>query len=101
MMTSADLSVNAYSDDFSLIALSQFIQAILGRNEVPESAVLEFPTGGRYSIEASRRSEKNANRKQPENYKEEETDDKIVEIGSDLEDDPIKGIDPPEGKGGR
>jgi hypothetical protein len=46
-------------------------------------------------------SEKNANRKQPENYKEEETDDKIVEIGSDLEDDPIKGIDPPEGKGGR
>lgn len=42
--------------------LSQFVNAILGRNEVPESAVLEFPTGGRYSIEASRRSEKNANR---------------------------------------
>lgn len=41
-------------------------------------------------------SEKNANRKQPENYKEEATDDKIVEIGPDLEDDPIKGIDPPE-----
>jgi hypothetical protein len=47
-------------------------------------------------------SEKNANRKQPENYKEEETDDKIVEIGPDLEDDPIKGIDPPAGNtGGR
>ena len=45
-------------------------------------------------------SEKNANRKQPENYKEEETDDKIVEIGPDLEDDPIKGIDPPEGPKG-
>ena len=45
-------------------------------------------------------SEKNANRKQPENYKEEETEDKIVEIGPDLEDDPIKGIDPPEGPKG-
>lgn len=42
--------------------LSQFLHAIVGRGEVPESAVLEFPTGGRYSIEASRRSEKNANR---------------------------------------
>jgi hypothetical protein len=40
-------------------------------------------------------SEKNAKRKQPENYKEAETGDKIVEIGNDLEDDPIKGIDPP------
>jgi hypothetical protein len=41
-------------------------------------------------------SEKNAKRKQPENYKEHETDEKIVEIGPDLENDPIKGIDPPE-----
>jgi hypothetical protein len=41
-------------------------------------------------------SEKNAKRTQPENYKEKETDEKIVEIGPDLEDDPIKGIDPPE-----
>jgi len=40
-------------------------------------------------------SEKKANRNQPENYKEDETDEKIVEIGKDLEDDPIKGIDPP------
>jgi hypothetical protein len=42
-------------------------------------------------------SEKNAKRTQPENYKEKETEEKIVEIGTDLEDDPIKGIDPPEG----
>lgn len=42
--------------------LSRFVQAIVGRGEVPESAFLEFPTGARYSIEASRRSEKNANR---------------------------------------
>ena len=41
-------------------------------------------------------SEKQANRNQPENYKEEETAEKIVEIGRDLEDDPIKGIDPPD-----
>jgi len=43
-------------------------------------------------------SEKNANRKQPENYQEAATDDKVVEIGPDLEKDPIKGIDAPEGK---
>jgi len=41
-------------------------------------------------------SEKSAKRKQPENYKKEETEDKIVEIGPDLENNPIKGIDPPE-----
>jgi hypothetical protein len=46
-------------------------------------------------------SEKNANRKQPENYQETATDDKIVEIGQDLEKDPIKGLDAPEGKGGK
>lgn len=40
-------------------------------------------------------SERAAARKQPGSYKEEATDDKIVEIGPDLEDDPIKGIDPP------
>lgn len=42
--------------------LSQFVQTIVGRGEVPESAVLAFPTGSRFSIEASRRSEKNVNR---------------------------------------
>jgi hypothetical protein len=46
-------------------------------------------------------SEKNANRKQPENYQEAATDDKIVEIGQDLGKDPIKGLDAPEGKGGK
>ena len=45
-------------------------------------------------------SEKEAKRKQPENYKEKETDEKIVEIGPDLQNDPIKGIDPPEGSKG-
>jgi hypothetical protein len=41
-------------------------------------------------------SEKNASRKQRENYKKDSTDDKIVEVGPDLEQEPIKGIDPRE-----
>lgn len=40
-------------------------------------------------------SEREAARKQPGSYKEEASDDKIVEIGPDLKDDPIKGMDPP------
>ncbi len=51
---------------------------------------------GQDQRKALEESEKNAKRKQPENYKEEATEDKIVEIGPDLQDDPIKGIDPPE-----
>ena len=43
-------------------------------------------------------SEKNANRKQPDNYQEEATDDKVVEIGPDLQKDPIKGLDTPRDK---
>ena len=43
---------------------------------------------------ALERSEKKAAEKHPENFKDEATDDKIVEIGSDLTDAPIKGIDP-------
>ena len=40
-------------------------------------------------------SEERASAKQPENYKKKETADKVVEIGPDQTDDPIKGIDPP------
>lgn len=43
---------------------------------------------------ALEKSEKKAAEKQPENFKEEATDEKIVEIGPDLTDAPIKGIDP-------
>ena len=43
-------------------------------------------------------SEKNANRKQPDNYQEEATDDKVVEVGPDLQNDPIKGLDTPRDK---
>ena len=43
---------------------------------------------------ALERSEKKAAEKHPENFKDEATDDKIVEIGPDLTDAPIKGIDP-------
>ena len=51
---------------------------------------------GKDQRKALEESEKEANRKQPGSYQEEATDDKIVEIGPDLKDDPIKGIDPPE-----
>lgn len=44
--------------------------------------------------EALEDSEKAAAAPQPENYKDDETEDKVVEIGPDLTDDPIKGIDP-------
>jgi hypothetical protein len=44
--------------------------------------------------EALEDSERRAAKDRPKNYKEEENDDKVVEIGPDLTDDPIKGIDP-------
>lgn len=43
-------------------------------------------------------SEKKAAAQQPENYKDEETADKVVEIGPDKTDEPIKGIDSDEKK---
>ena len=46
--------------------------------------------------EALSESEKNADLHQPENYKDEETADKLVEIGPDVTQSPIKGIDPSE-----
>ncbi|MEO8059694.1 MAG: hypothetical protein ABI671_15375 [Burkholderiales bacterium] len=52
----------------------------------------------RVSDEAQRialeKSEKKAAQKHPENFKDDATDEKIVEIGPDLRDAPIKGIDP-------
>lgn len=45
--------------------------------------------------EALSKSERNASREQPENFKPEETDDKVVEIlPIDGSDGAIKGIDP-------
>lgn len=46
--------------------------------------------------EALRRSEKRATEKQPDNFKDESTADKTVEIGPDMSEEPIKGIDPPQ-----
>lgn len=45
---------------------------------------------------ALEKSEKKAAEKHPENFKDEATDEKIVEIGPDLAEAPIKGIDPDE-----
>ena len=44
--------------------------------------------------EALEESEKKAARKQPQNFKDKATDEKRVEIGPDVTDAPIKGIDP-------
>ncbi len=57
-------------------------------------------TPGQDQRKALEESEKNAKRTQPESYQEAATDDKTVEIGPDLENDPIKGIDAPEEKEG-
>jgi hypothetical protein len=44
--------------------------------------------------EALEESERKAAEKQPGSFKEKATDEKVVEVGPDLTDDPIKGIDP-------
>jgi hypothetical protein len=45
--------------------------------------------------EALEQAEKKASEQHPENFKDEATDEKVVEIGPDVADAPIKGIDPP------
>lgn len=49
--------------------------------------------------EALERSERDAANPFPENYKDESTEDKVVEIGPDLTDAPIEGLDPPSDRG--
>ena len=44
--------------------------------------------------EALRRSERKAAEQQPGSFKDAETAEKVVEIGPDLQDAPIEGIDP-------
>jgi hypothetical protein len=44
-------------------------------------------------------SEKKATEQQPENFKDKATDEKVVEIGPDMSNAPIKGIDAPERPG--
>jgi len=44
--------------------------------------------------ESLRRSERQATEQQPESFKDAETDDKVVEIGPDMQDAPIQGLDP-------
>jgi hypothetical protein len=43
---------------------------------------------------ALEKSEKKAAERHPENFKDQATDEKIVEIGPDLTEAPINGIDP-------
>jgi hypothetical protein len=49
--------------------------------------------------EALEKSEKKATEQQPENFKDKATEEKLVEVGPDMTDAPIKGIDAPERPG--
>jgi hypothetical protein len=49
--------------------------------------------------EALEQSEKKATEQQPENFKDKATDEKHVEVGPDMTQAPIKGIDAPERPG--
>jgi len=51
------------------------------------------PSGPSAERESLKRAEKAAAR-QPGSFKDRENEEKIVEIGRDREDDPIKGLDP-------
>ena len=53
-------------------------------------------TGDNDQREALAESERRASEAQPENFKESETGEKIVEIGPELTNAPIEGIDPLE-----
>lgn len=53
------------------------------------------PNGDPGQREALEQSERDAARPHPENYKDESTEDKVVEIGPDMTDAPIEGLDPP------
>ena len=54
---------------------------------------------GQQQRDALEQSEKDATRKQPENFRDDANADKVVDIGADKTKDPIKEIDPPEGTG--
>jgi hypothetical protein len=49
--------------------------------------------------EALEESQKKATEQQPENFKDKATDEKLVEVGPDMTEAPIKGIDAPERPG--
>lgn len=60
------------------------------------------PAGsGKQQREALAQAEKKAAEQQPESFKDEATADKVVEVGPDITDQPIKGIDPSPPPGGR
>lgn len=61
----------------------------------PTSTDTTSPNGDPGQREALEKSERDAARSHPENYKDESTDDKVVEIGPDMSDAPIEGLDPP------
>jgi hypothetical protein len=62
----------------------------------PQSSTSSINTQPADDRQALEQSEKKAAEKHPDNFKDEATEDKLVEIGPDMTDSPIKGIDPAE-----
>lgn len=46
--------------------------------------------------ETLRRSQRKATEQEPQNFRDESNADKTVEVGPDMTDKPIEGVDPPE-----
>ena len=57
--------------------------------------------GGKQQRKALGRSEKKATEQQPDSFKDKASAEKVVEIGPDMTDQPIKGIDPSQQRGSR
>ena len=57
--------------------------------------------GSRAQRDALKQSEKAAAEEQPGSFKDDETESKKIEIGPDMTDQPIKGIDPESDRNSR
>jgi hypothetical protein len=75
-------------------------ETIMDREKKPDANAAETE-GDRAQRDALKQSEKAAAEQQPGSFKDGETESKKVEIGPDMTDQPIKGIDPESDRGSR
>lgn len=66
----------------------------MGDNTTTNTGDGTAPAPGAGQREALEDAQRKATERQPENFKDRSTDEKVVEIGPDVTDAPIKGIDP-------
>jgi hypothetical protein len=91
----------------SIGALSSFektqetIMDQVKKPDASEGVSANDSAGDRAQRDALKQSEKAAAEQQPGSFKEDETESKKVEIGPDMTDQPIKGIDPESDRGSR